>query len=992
MEKYIFTNEQRAVIEGMQIPCAVYQFINKRVVTLALSDGFCEFFGYEDRAQAYHDMDNDMYKDTHPDDVARIADEAVRFATEGGSYDVLYRTRQKGGSGYKIVHAIGKHVYTENGTRLAHVWYIDEGKYSDALVQDRSELNNIMANALKKESILKTSQYDHLTGLPRLTYFFELAEEGKLVIEKNGGRCVMLFIDLNGMKFFNSKYGFAEGDKLLKYVSRILTNMFSNENCCHIGGDHFAVYTEEAGLEEKLVQISEEVRKYNNGNSLHVRIGIYKSEPEYVPVSMAVDRAKYACDLLRDSYGSVFNYFKTDMLDKEYLRQYVVTNLDKAIKEKWIHVYYQPIVRAVNGRACDEEALARWIDPEKGFLSPADFIPYLESAGILYKLDLYVLEEVLAKLNRLKDMGLPIVPQSINLSRSDFDGCDMVEEIRRRVDDAGVNRKLITIEITESVIGSDFEYMKEQISRFRELGFPVWMDDFGSGYSSLDVLQEIPFDLIKFDMSFMQRLDKGTKGKIILTELMRMATALGVDTACEGIETEEQVHFLQEAGCSKLQGFYYQKPSPLETIIERSKNGFKVGFENPDESDYYDSIGRVNLFDLSFVASDDENVLQNIFNTIPVTILEMENGEIHYVRSNQAYREFMSRYFGMDVTDPNAVFSLGTHRIGIDFVNMLKDCCKKGGRIFYDEELDDGTVIHMFARKIGSNQITGRVAIAVAVLSVSKATDGTTYAEIARALASDYYNIYYVDLDTEHFIEYSSQAGSEEIAMERHGENFFESSRRDTMVRIYEDDRGLFLNTFTKENVVKTLDEQGVFTATYRLIDTGEPMYASMKCTRMPGSKHIIIGISIIDSQLKQKDQYDQLQRERDTMIRVMALSDGYLSLFTIDPDTGHYTEYSSSDAFDRLGAAKEGEDFFTQALIDSEKYFHPDDVENFHEGFTKENIMRDIREHGSFRIHYRLMLDGVPTRATLVIAPFREGEKERLVAGIKACKSKDKQ
>ena len=196
MEKYKFTDEQRAVIEGMQMPFAVYQFINKRVVTLALSDGFCELFGYEDRSQAYYDMNNDMYKDTHPDDIARIADDAFRFATEGGSYDVLYRTRQKTGSGYIIVHAIGKHVYTEDGTRLAHVWYIDEGTYTEGFALDKPKLNRVMTDELKKDSILKTSQYDHLSGLPRLTYFFDLAEEGKLAIEKEGGRCAMLFLDL----------------------------------------------------------------------------------------------------------------------------------------------------------------------------------------------------------------------------------------------------------------------------------------------------------------------------------------------------------------------------------------------------------------------------------------------------------------------------------------------------------------------------------------------------------------------------------------------------------------------------------------------------------------------------------------------------------------------------------------------------------------------------------------------------------------------------
>ena len=172
-----------------------------------------------------------------------------------------------------------------------------------------------------------------------------------------------------------------------------------------------------------------------------------------------------------------------------------------------------------------------------------------------------MLERILEHIKTKEAEGLYIVPHSINLSRCDFDACDMVEEIRRRVDQAGIRRDRISIEITESVIGSDFDYIKTQIERFQALGFPVWMDDFGSGYSSLDVLQSIKFDLIKFDMGFLRRLDENEDGKIILTELMKMASALGVDTICEGVETEEQMHFLQEIGlelCVPLSG-----PEPI---------------------------------------------------------------------------------------------------------------------------------------------------------------------------------------------------------------------------------------------------------------------------------------------------------------------------------------------------------------------------------------------------------------------------------------------
>lgn len=675
MERYRFSNEEQTVLERLPQPLGVYQFIDRKVITIALSDGFCELFGYADRMQAYDDMDNDMYKHDHPEDVARIVEAAQRFATEGGEYDVVYRTRNRSGDGYRILHAKGKHVYTQTGERLAYVWYTDEG----------ADMEEITA------------------------------------------------------------YGEAE-------------------------------------------QSEEAVR-----------------------------------------------------------RRYVLENIDRAIENGWIKVFYQPIIRTVNGRVCDEESLARWDDPELGLLTPADFIPFLEDAGQIYKLDLYVVEQVLKKILLERDAGLNVVPHSVNLSRADFDACDIVEEIRHRVDASGVERAMINIEITESIVGGDFEFMKEQVRRFRELGFPVWMDDFGSGYSSLDLLQSIRFDLLKFDMSFMRKLDEGDDGKIILTELVKMATSLQINTICEGVESEAQARFLQEIGCSKLQGYYYCRPIPLEQILQRYEKGIQIGYENPEEVEYYEAVGRVNLYDLDVIASDNEGdgEFRNFFNTLPMGIIEVSGDAARFMRSNQSYRDFIKRFFGFNLSFEGSDYA----KYGDAFMySVVKVCCEQGIRSLYDEKMPDGSIVHSFARRIGINPVNGNVAVAAAVLSITSEDEGTTYANIARALAADYYNIYYVDMDTEKFIEYNSMVGGEELSMERHGEDFFAAARRDTMTRIHEDDREAFLKIFTKENINRELDENGVFMTSYRLIETGTPMYVNMKITRLsPNSNNIILGISIID-------------------------------------------------------------------------------------------------------------------------------------------------
>ncbi|MGX8706078.1 MAG: EAL domain-containing protein, partial [bacterium] len=477
-----------------------------------------------------------------------------------------------------------------------------------------------------------------------------------------------------------------EGDKLLKAFALVLEQTFEYENCCHINADRFAIFAKEAGLEGKLKRVFEKAKSLNGGKSLPVRVGVYLSSLEDVSASSACDRAKMACDAIPFSDASIINYYSSKMRNEIKKRRYILSHIDRAIEEKWIQIYFQPIIRAVNEKVCDVEALSRWVDPVQGFLSPVDFIPALEDAGLIYKLDLYMVEQLVVKLRHQMDAGYPVVPHSINLSRSDFDACDIVEEIRKRVDAAGVPRDRITIEITESIIGSDFDFIKVQVERFRKLGFPVWMDDFGSGYSSLDVLQSIKFDLLKFDMSFMRKLDEGENGKIILTELMKMATALGVDTICEGVETEAQVRFLQEIGCSKLQGYYYSKPLPLETVVERYKAGIQVGFENPEEAAYYETIGRINLYDLAVIASGEAHAFHNSFNTIPMGIIEVRGDQSRFVRSNQSYRNFVRDNFGIELVNEGAVF----HKSSSVFMrNVVNVCCEKGLRSVYDERMPD---------------------------------------------------------------------------------------------------------------------------------------------------------------------------------------------------------------------------------------------------------------------------------------------------------------
>lgn len=988
MEKYQFNAAESKLLEECSAPLAIYQRIDNRLVTLLVSKGFVELFGFENAEVAKEFMDNDMYQIVHPDDLARITESATKFIIDDKDFNVLYRSKIRGE--YRIIHAFGKRKFPEDGVMLTEIWYVDEGAYlGNDDVKDDS-LTRSFSLSLFDSSLQRKSNYDSLTGLPNMTYFFELTKASRIQTHKNGDSCSFVFINLNGMKFYNRKYGFADGDILLKNVANILIQYFGSEHACRIGQDNFAVFALSDTLKETIKDIFRELDEITGKRNISMRVGIYPDTMGVVETSLACDRARYACNTLRNNQVSDYVFFNEDMLEYEINRQYVIDNLDRAIEEKWIQAYYQPIIRAANGRVCDEEALARWIDPVKGMLSPAEFIPILEDSKLIYKVDLYMVDQVLEKLKKQKDKGLYVVPNSINLSRTDFDACDMVDEITRRVDAAGIGRDKLTIEITESVVGSDFEFIKTQVERFQSLGFHVWMDDFGSGYSSLDVLQNIHFDLIKLDMRFLRQFEGNEKSRIILTELVRMAISMGTDTVTEGVETQEQVEFLREIGCTKLQGFHYCRPIPLDNILKRYEEGNQIGFENPDESEYYEALGRINLYDMDAVLSDEDDDQDDIdgmeqyFNTLPMAIVETNNIEVKISRANQSYRDFIDKSFGQMEIDVGVKIE-DLLSLSATFAKSVSSCAEKGGRQFIEEKMGNGITIHSVIQRVAVNSVTGYSACAIVVLGINKdSRSNITYADIASSLSADYLYLYYVNLENENFIEYRPDSAKEALSVERHGEKFFESSRKDAYEFIYKDDVPRFVDSFSKENVIKSIDEHGAFIFAYRLMIEGEPRYVNMKAIRMSNDyNHLIIGVNNVDAQMKQQEALERMQEEQITYARITALSGNYIVIYTVDPETDRYMQYGARDGYETLGLSVGGENFFERAKEDSISVIYKDDLEPFLQKFTKKNVMRVVKETGVFMCYYRIMINDTPTYVSLRAALVEEKDGPQLIVGI---------
>lgn len=432
----------------------------------------------------------------------------------------------------------------------------------------------------------KVSRYDSLTGLLNMHHF--LLESGQS--QELQGQLLVMNVD--NFKLYNMQHGLEQGDRCLVKIADLLKEIYPNATLGRFSSDNFYVYDPEPGdWRLKLTKLQECLKKEALTAQIRIRVGIYHYD-EPISVALACDRAKIACDRAKEFAEQAWCLYTPKMKEQEELKQYLINHLDEAIAHKHLQVYFQPVIRTLTGRLCSAEALIRWIDPDKGMLSPADFIPLFEEKNLSYKVDRYVISEVTDLLAKRIEAGQAVVPISINFSRADFQMMNPLEELNRAIQQKHLRRSLVHVEITESALAKDVEGLKKSIHGFRQAGYEVWMDDFGSGYSSLNYLKNFEFDEIKLDMIFMRNFDEASK--IILKACVRMAKALGIHTLAEGVETSDQVDFLRSVGCERIQGFYYSRPLPVAEFGKMIKEK-GIDAEERDQSKFYQKVGLVDL-------------------------------------------------------------------------------------------------------------------------------------------------------------------------------------------------------------------------------------------------------------------------------------------------------------------------------------------------------------------------------------------------------------
>ncbi len=450
-----------------------------------------------------------------------------------------------------------------------------------------------------------------------------------------------MYFDIENFKSFNQRYGFQQGNRLLRYVADLLRETFEGNLVARFNDDHFAVATQSENPADCIQFIHERIRVYDLGLPMEVKAGIYHPPEDVTDVALIMDRAKIACNSIKNTYDLTWAEFDPAMEEEINFRSHIIRSFQEAMIEGYIEVFYQPEIRTMTREICGFEALARWRDPVHGMISPGVFVPVLEDAHLSPQLDLYIIERVCQDISRIRRElpGWELLRVSVNLSRADFRLMDMVqavEDVRLRYDMA---RSLLNVEVTEGAQSDDEKFLQGEIARFRAAGYEVWMDDFGSGYSSLNNVKDYVFDVLKIDMNFLRSFDTNPKSAIVIRSIVNMAKELGLHTLAEGVETEAQFEFLREIGCEKVQGYLFSPPMPLDKAIAYCHGETaQVKVEPLRLGSYYAEIGAINVLSSEAI---ERRGSPEIGDALSLAVLEEEGGEIRYLYQSRMFKMFL---------------------------------------------------------------------------------------------------------------------------------------------------------------------------------------------------------------------------------------------------------------------------------------------------------------------------------------------------------------
>lgn len=429
------------------------------------------------------------------------------------------------------------------------------------------KMANYKVEKKEYELLQKKIQLDEITGLYNRTYFFELARE---LIDKTDEDMCIITMDISNFKVINEIYGMNVGDRLLKELAQQLRNI--GKECemipARFMADHYYMCMSKSDFEK--IDFPKSFKTFLEDMDIKVVYGVFVAEEgNKMPVNVMCDRAFVAAHDKNYKYVEYIHFYNDSERKQIMMEQEIENDMEKALEEHQFYIVVQPKYNPASEEIVGGEALVRWQHPEKGIVSPGVFIPVFEKDGFIIQLDYYVWEETCKLIAKMKEDGVKIAPISINVSRAHFYGSELIHKLTGLIKKYGLQESDVELEITESICGEEPEIIYKRIRELQDLGFKIAMDDFGSGYSSLNMLKEMPLDIIKMDLKFLDGDQE--KGQKILKALIDMAHTLDLKVVVEGVEISSQVEFLRQFEDCSLQGYYYSRPVVGEAFEEMMK-------------------------------------------------------------------------------------------------------------------------------------------------------------------------------------------------------------------------------------------------------------------------------------------------------------------------------------------------------------------------------------------------------------------------------------
>lgn len=416
--------------------------------------------------------------------------------------------------------------------------------------------------------------HDMLTGLYNKEYFCESVR--KMIDGNENGKYYIVVTDVKNFKIVNDVFGVDSGDRLLKKIAEV-TSSLGGDKCVYgrLSGDRFAMcIPSEIFSESELLESYSVIDSFMENSSFktHIHIGVYEVTDKTLRISVMCDRAKLAINTIKDSYRSIVAYYDNNLREKFISEHRVISEFERALSEGQFKLYLQSQTFADDGRVEGGEALVRWIHPEDGMIPPDKFIPIFEQTGLISRLDMFMWETACSYLRKWSDTGFENTYISVNISQKDFYLINVYDVITSLVEKYDISPKRLHLEITETAMMDNPKAQLELIERLRNEGFIVEIDDFGSGYSSLNMLKDFHADVLKIDMGFLRKTEHQERSHAILKTIISLAKFLDMEVITEGVETKVQVDFLAEYGCDIYQGYYFAKPMPVEDFEEKFLN------------------------------------------------------------------------------------------------------------------------------------------------------------------------------------------------------------------------------------------------------------------------------------------------------------------------------------------------------------------------------------------------------------------------------------